>query len=106
MSCRDSKELLVEFSKHARSAKEPVRAAAITAITAVCQKVQDPTVFSVLVSKLRGILDGSAEGKLRAVHERAGLVAALQAVAATPLESDAVGGTAEDAAAFLATYCK
>ncbi|GBF89654.1 hypothetical protein Rsub_02372, partial [Raphidocelis subcapitata] len=102
--------------------KEAVRPAALEALAAVAALVASPAALARLVGAVRGLLDGSTEGKIKAASERLALVNALTALAPPPpppprrgapaagagaAEGDAAAGAAAaDAAAFCAAFLR
>ncbi|GLC46160.1 hypothetical protein PLESTB_001196200 [Pleodorina starrii] len=86
--------------------KESVRAAALEAVRALAGRCGDAAVLEQLVTGLRKILDGSAEGKIKVAAERSALAAALGALAEAPVAGEAMSPLAEGVAAFLATAVK
>ncbi|KAF8055816.1 hypothetical protein HT031_006591 [Scenedesmus sp. PABB004] len=81
-------------------AKEAVRGVAGTALAALAARVQDAGVAGALVAKVTGVLDGSAEGKIKLAGERAALAAALASLSALPRTPDMAA-----VAAGAATFC-
>ena len=76
------------------------------ALSAVAARVQDSSVALQLVQRVCGVLDGSAEGKVKVAAERAALAAALAALADVPIAAPGMQEVATTAAAFCSTHCK
>ena len=74
------------------------RAAAINVVQALAQRVADASTLAELFNAFKRLLDGSAEGKLRGIHDRSGLVNAVATLAASP---ELPGTLASDVAEFL-----
>jgi hypothetical protein len=97
--------------------KEAVRPAALEALAAIARRVGRPEALQALAAGVRGVLDGSAEGKIKAASERVALVHALTALAppgassalppaAAAAAREVAGPAADDAAAFCASFIK
>lgn len=74
---------------------------ATAALAAVAAHVQDSGIALQLVQRVCGVLDGTAEGKIKAAAERAALAAALGALAHVPAGQPGM----EEVAAAAATSC-
>ena len=70
-------------------------------VRAVLQHVGDPGIVAELFQAVRRLLDGSAEGKLRGIHDRSGLVNAVAALSSAP---HAPAGLPTDTCEFLCGF--
>ncbi|KAK9804294.1 hypothetical protein WJX72_005256 [[Myrmecia] bisecta] len=89
-----------------RHNKESVRAPAAAVVQGLVSHVSNTTVVSSMFKTIKRALDGSAEGKLRNVYERAGLVAALSGLAAVPGAGQPLAELAVQVAEFICTLYK
>lgn len=79
---------------------------ATQALSAVSMRVQDSQVSLQLVQRVTRVLDGSAEGKVKAAAERSALTTALAALAHISVSQQQMGQVATAAASFCSTYYK
>ncbi|PRW50843.1 Translational activator GCN1 isoform A [Chlorella sorokiniana] len=99
-------ELWPALLQQSRHAKEAVRALAAESVAAMSSHIGDSGVTGEQLSATCRVLDGSAEGKVKAVAERASLAGVIAALAAAPGRGPSVARVAGQAADFICKYYK
>ncbi|KAL4444093.1 hypothetical protein ABPG75_011830 [Micractinium tetrahymenae] len=99
-------ELWPALLQQSRHAKEAVRLLAAECVAAMSRRISDSGVTGEQLAAACKVLDGSAEGKIKAVAERASLAAVIASLAAAPGRGPSVARVAAQAAEFVCKYYK
>ncbi|KAL4419436.1 hypothetical protein ABPG77_006363, partial [Micractinium sp. CCAP 211/92] len=99
-------ELWPALLQQSRHAKEAVRLLAAECVAAMSRHISDSGVTGEQLATACGVLDGSAEGKIKSVAERASLAAVIASLASAPGRGPSVARVAAQAVDFICKYYK